>query len=64
MTAKDWQLVEITGVGIGEMWYDLVEDELTENNARRRAARNKDWHAVPMPRTRVETTETGGKSDT
>ena len=44
-----WQIVEITGVGLGEMWFDVVADELSRDDAESRASRQKRHVAVPMP---------------
>lgn len=44
-----WQVVEITGVGLGEMWFDEVADDLTRDEAERRASKNERHVAVPMP---------------
>jgi hypothetical protein len=46
---KHWQLVKITGVGLGEMWFDQVADELTQREAEQRAANRDRYVAVPMP---------------
>ncbi|USZ73772.1 hypothetical protein [Natronosalvus halobius] len=43
-----WQVVEITGVGIGEMWFDVVADELSQDVAERRAGQRDRHVAVPM----------------
>jgi len=44
-----WQVVEITGVGLGEMWFNVVSEGLTQRQAETRSA-NRDRHvAVPMP---------------
>ena len=50
MTRTDahWQVVEITGVGLGEMWFDVVQDDLTQQDAQRRAERRDRHVAVPM----------------
>jgi len=47
--ANHWQVVEITGVGLGEMWFDEVADELTQREAEHRAANRERYVAVPMP---------------
>ena len=44
-----WQLVEITGVGLGEMWFNKVADDLTQREAERRASNRERYVAVPMP---------------
>ena len=44
-----WQVVEITGVGLGEMWFDVVADELSRDAAETRASRHERHVAVPMP---------------
>jgi hypothetical protein len=44
-----WQVVEITGVGLGELWFDEVADELTQREAERRASNRERYVAVPMP---------------
>lgn len=44
-----WQVVEITGVGIGEMWFDVVDDELPQDTAETRADSRDQHVAVPMP---------------
>jgi len=49
MSSNHWQLVEITGVGIGELWFDVVADELDQATAESRADRNERHVAVPMP---------------
>jgi len=44
-----WQLVEITGVGLGEMWFDTVAEDLHQDEAERRASNRDRYVAVPMP---------------
>jgi hypothetical protein len=44
-----WQLIEITGVGLGELWFDVVADELDQRTAERRASNRERYAAVPMP---------------
>lgn len=44
-----WQVVKITGVGLGEMWFDEVADELSQREAERRAGKRERYVAVPMP---------------
>jgi len=43
-----WQVVEITGVGLGEMWFEVVADELSRDDAETRASRQERHVAVPM----------------
>ena len=44
-----WQVVEITGIGHGELWFDVVEDGLQERDAQRQAARSEPQYiAIPM----------------
>lgn len=50
MTGIDhWQIVEITGVGIGEMWFEVVDDSLSQESAEQRADQRDRYVAVPMP---------------
>jgi hypothetical protein len=44
-----WQVVEITGVGIGEMWFDVVAEDLSQETAEQRADQRDRYVAVPMP---------------
>ena len=46
--ADHWQVVEISGVGIGEMWFDVVRDGLPQDEAERRAGRRDRYVSVPM----------------
>jgi hypothetical protein len=46
---RHWQVVKITGVGLGEMWFDEVADGLTQREAERRASKRERYVAVPMP---------------
>jgi len=45
---EHWQVVEITGVGLGEMWFDVVAEELDKRTAERRASNRERYVAVPM----------------
>lgn len=44
-----WQVVEITGVGSGEMWFDVVADELSQDDAETKADQDERHVAVPIP---------------
>lgn len=43
-----WQVVEITGVGMGEMWFDVVKSTLPKYRAESLASREARHVAVPM----------------
>jgi hypothetical protein len=44
-----WQIVEVTGIGHGELWFEVVEADLSKRDAQRRAARGEEEHiAIPM----------------
>jgi len=47
--ADHWQVVKITGVGLGEMWFDPVKENITQQKAERRASKRERYVAVPMP---------------
>ena len=48
-TERGWQLVEVTGIGIGELWFETVADGLTQQSAESRASRRDKYLAVPEP---------------
>jgi hypothetical protein len=47
--ADGWQVVEVTGVGFGEMWYEIVVDGVPRDVAESRANRRAFHVAIPMP---------------
>jgi len=49
MSEDHWQVIEVTGVGIGELWFDTVDQDLSQQAAEQAAERNERWVAVPMP---------------
>ena len=63
MSDAHWQLVEITGVGLGEMWFDTVAEDLTQDEAERRASSRERYVAVPMPYNPDETIPIGHVTD-
>lgn len=48
MTRKHWQVVRVTGVGLGELWFDVEHKRLTQNQAEDEARRADDLIAIPM----------------
>jgi hypothetical protein len=42
-----WQVVEVTGIGIGELWFDSVRDGLSQRQAERRAGKQDSYIAIP-----------------
>lgn len=44
-----WQVVEVTGVGNGELWFDVVEQGLRRPEAQAKAGRNERHIAIPEP---------------
>lgn len=46
---RHWQVVEVTGVGIGELWFDVVQEELDRETAESKASMAERRVAVPMP---------------
>lgn len=50
MVEKDhWQVIEIDGVGIGELWFDVVDDGISRSEAEKRARTRPRLVAVPEP---------------
>jgi len=47
--SEHWQVVKVTGVGIGELWFDGVTTEVSEERAKELARRERRWIAVPIP---------------
>lgn len=45
---RNWQVVEITGVGIGEAWFDQIRYGLTKSQAQDKAKKRDDWVAIRM----------------
>jgi len=43
-----WQVVEVTGVGSGELWFDVVDNDLTKRRAQNRAGGVDRHMAIPM----------------
>ena len=48
-TGRGWQVVEVTGIGIGELWFETVADGLRQDTAESRAARQDNHIAIPEP---------------
>jgi hypothetical protein len=46
--ADQWQVAEVTGIGLGELWFDVVEDGLTKRRAQNRAGGVDRYIAIPM----------------
>jgi len=44
---SDWQVAEVTGIGVGELWFDTVADGLSQETAERRASRSDNYIAIP-----------------
>lgn len=44
-----WQVVRVTGVGLGELWFDGVTTEVSQERAEELARKEADWIAVPIP---------------
>jgi hypothetical protein len=42
-----WQVAEVTGIGVGELWFDTVADGLTQDAAETRARRKENHIAIP-----------------
>jgi hypothetical protein len=42
-----WQVVEVTGIGHDELWFDVVEDGLTRGRAQRKASGADEYIAIP-----------------
>jgi hypothetical protein len=42
-----WQVVEVTGIGIGELWFESVRDGLSQRQAERRAQKQDSYIAIP-----------------
>jgi len=43
-----WQVVEVTGVGSGELWFDVIETGLTKRRAQNRAGGVDRYITIPM----------------
>ena len=46
-TAETWQVAKVTGIGVGELWFDAVETGLSQNSAERKAQREESHIAIP-----------------
>lgn len=46
-TESVWQVVEVTGIGHDELWFDVVEDALTKRRAQRKASGADEYIAIP-----------------
>lgn len=46
-----WQVVEVTGIGDGELWFETVADGLSERPAQLRANKDQRYIAIPEPQT-------------
>jgi len=44
-----WQVVQVTGIGHGELWFDKVTEEVTHRRAEELARKEPDYIAVPTP---------------
>lgn len=42
-----WQVAEVTGIGVGELWFDTVADGLSQDVAERRASHSDNYIAIP-----------------
>ena len=44
---SNWQVVKVTGIGVGELWFETVADGLEQSEAETRAGRRTKHIAIP-----------------
>ncbi len=44
---SDWQVAEVTGIGAGELWFETVDDGLSQRSAEIQASRADKHIAIP-----------------
>jgi len=52
--SEGWRVVEVTGIGVGELWFDAVSDGLSKTRAERKARNEARWIAIPEQSDRPE----------
>jgi hypothetical protein len=48
MSDQNWQVAKVTGIGKGELWFDVVEGDLGKKQAHHRARGSERYIAIPM----------------